>query len=286
MKIIDIVNGPIPSLSFEVFPPKTSDKYESVSRAVAEIAKLSPSYMSVTYGAGGGTSDYTARIAQEVSAHGVTSLAHLSCISSTKEQVSSQLDCLKRLGIENILALRGDIPKDFNKSELEFKYAYELVDQIKNAGDFCIGGACYPETHPESENAEKDLEYLKIKVDHGCNFLTTQMFFDNDIFYRFVENASKKGISVPIVAGIMPITAYSQIERMVMISGNELPRNFIKLISKYENDPISLKKVGIEYASNQARNIYENGFNAVHIYSMNKYDVAKEIQDNLKDLIK
>jgi methylenetetrahydrofolate reductase (NADPH) len=286
MKIIDIINGPIPSLSFEVFPPKTSDKYESVSRAVAEIAKLSPSYMSVTYGAGGGTSDYTARIAQEVSAYGVTSLAHLSCISSTKEQVSSQLDCLKRLGIENILALRGDIPKDFNKSELEFKYAYELVDQIKNAGDFCIGGACYPETHPESENAEKDLEYLKIKVDHGCNFLTTQMFFDNDIFYLFIEKATKKGISVPIVAGIMPITAYSQIERMVMISGNELPRNFMDLISKYQNDPVSLRKVGIEYATNQARNIYENGFNAVHIYSMNKYDVAKEIQDNLKDLIK
>jgi methylenetetrahydrofolate reductase (NADPH) len=242
--------------------------------------------MSVTYGAGGGTSDYTAHIAQEVSTYGVTSLAHLSCISSTKEQVSSQLDCLKRLGIENILALRGDIPKDFNKSELEFKYAYELVDQIKNAGDFCIGGACYPETHPESENAEKDLEYLKIKVDHGCNFLTTQMFFDNNIFYRFIENATKKGISVPIVAGIMPITAYSQIERMVMISGNELPRNFMDLISKYQNDPVSLRKVGIEYATNQARNIYENGFNAVHIYSMNKYDVAKEIQDNLKDLIK
>ena len=184
------------------------------------------------------------------------------------------------------MALRGDIPKDFNKSELEFKYAYELVDQIKNAGDFCIGAACYPETHPESENVETDLEYLKIKVDHGCNFLTTQMFFDNDIFYRFIEKATKKGISVPIVAGIMPITAYSQIERMVMISGNELPRNFMDLISKYQNDPVSLRKVGIEYATNQARNIYENGFNAVHIYSMNKYDVAKEIQHNLKDLIK
>ena len=286
MKIIDILNGETPSLSFEVFPPKTSDKYESVSKAVAEISKLSPSYISVTYGAGGGTSDYTARIAKEVTTYGVTSLAHLSCISSTKEQVSSQLECLKALGIENILALRGDIPKGFNKSELEFRYAYELVDKIKAVGDFCIGGACYPEVHPESESAEKDLEYLKIKVDHGCNFLTTQMFFDNDIFYRFVEKANARGISVPIVPGIMPITAYSQIERMVMISGNELPKNFMGLISKYENDPISLKKVGIEYAINQARNIYESGFNAVHIYSMNKYDVAKEIQENLRDLFK
>ena len=161
----------------------------------------------------------------------------------------------------------------------------ELVDKIKTFGDFCIGGACYPEKHPESESIEKDFEYLKIKVDHGCDFLTTQMFFDNEIFYRFIENSRKNGIFVPIIAGIMPITSLSQIDRMVTLSGNQLPVKFTKMIEKYREDPISLKKAGIEYATEQAREIYNHGFNAVHIYTMNKYDVAQTIQNNLKDII-
>lgn len=286
MKITEIITGSTPSLSFEVFPPKTNDKYESVAGAVREIAKLNPSFMSVTYGAGGGTSEYTAKIAEEVKSYGVTSLAHLSCISSNKELVKTQIHKLKGLGIENILALRGDIPDWLDKNNLQYHYAYELIDDIKSESDFCVGGACYPECHPESETAEKDLEYLKIKVDHGCEFLTTQMFFDNDIFYRFVDRARKVGIDVPIIAGIMPITSFSQLDRIRAISGNELPKSFLKVMEKYIDNPVAFKQMGIEYATEQARKIYENGFSAVHIYSMNKPEVASQIQNGLKDIIK
>ena len=286
MKITEIIKDSKPSLSFEVFPPKTTDKYESVSNAVKEMALLNPSYMSVTYGAGGGTSDYTSKIAQEVQSYGVTSLAHLSCISSTKEKVYNELTKLSELGIQNILALRGDIPADFNKDNLDFHYAYELIDEIKKHGDFSIGGACYPECHPESPSQEKDLEFLKVKVDHGCDFLTTQMFFDNEKFYSFIEKLGKMSINTPVVAGLMPITSISQLERIVYLSGNTLPNNFMKIVNKYKNDPVSFKNASIDYTVNQARNIYANGFNAVHIYSMNKPDVAKEIQNNLWDVIK
>ncbi len=286
MKITEIITGATPSLSFEVFPPKTNDKYESVAGAVREIAKLNPSFMSVTYGAGGGTSEYTAKIAEEVKSYGVTSLAHLSCISSNKDLVKTQIHKLKDIGIENILALRGDIPDWLDKNNLQYHYAYELIDDIKSECDFCVGGACYPECHPESETAEKDLEYLKIKVEHGCEFLTTQMFFDNDIFCRFVDRARKVGIDVPIIAGIMPITSFSQLDRIRAISGNELPKSFLKLMEKYIDNPVAFKQMGIEYATEQARKIYENGFSAVHIYSMNKPEVASQIQNGLKDIIK
>ena len=286
MRITEIITGATPSLSFEVFPPKTNDKYESVADAVREIAKLNPSFMSVTYGAGGGTSEYTAKIAEVVKSYGVTSLAHLSCISSNKELVKTQIHKLKGLGIENILALRGDIPDWLDKNNLQYHYAYELIDDIKSATDFCVGGACYPECHPESESAEKDLEYLKIKVDHGCEFLTTQMFFDNDIFFRFVDRARKVGIEVPIIAGIMPITSFSQLDRIRAISGNEIPKSFLKVMEKYMDNPVAFKQMGIEYATEQARKIYENGFSAVHIYSMNKPEVASQIQNGLKDIIK
>ena len=286
MKIIDIIKQSKPSLSFEVFPPKALDGFEGVSQAINEIAKLSPSFMSVTYGAGGGTSQYTAKIAEQLSSLGVTSLAHLTCISSTKDEVNNQIRTLKNLGIENILALRGDITHDKYINNLDFKYAFELIDEIKKNGDFCIGGACYPECHPESINIETDIIHLKNKVDHGCEFLTTQMFFDNDIYYRFNELAQNNGIDVPIVAGIMPITSLSQINKMVAISGNELPKKFLDLLSKYEHDPVSLKQAGIYYSIDQARDIYEKGYNAVHIYSMNKPEVAKQIQTALMDVIK
>lgn len=286
MKINDIITQSKPSLSFEVFPPKTSDKYETVSTAVKEIAMLSPSYISVTYGAGGGTSIYTTNIAAEIAQYGITPLAHLSCISSTKEQIKIQLDKLDSLGIKNILALRGDIPHDRIIDNLEYRYASELVRDINKYGSFCIGGACYPECHPESQSMQSDLENLKIKVDCGCEYLTTQMFFDNDVFYRFVERASSVGINVPIVAGIMPITSYSQIARIVDLSGNALPADLRSILDKYKDDQLSLRQAGLEYASKQAREIYESGYNAIHIYTMNKPDVAKEIQINLWDIIK
>lgn len=286
MKITDIITQSKPSLSFEVFPPKTSDKYETVSNAVNEIAKLSPSYISVTYGAGGGTSLYTTNIASEIAGYGITPLAHLSCISSTKEQINVQLEKLSSIGISNILALRGDIPKDAMFNRYEYRYASELVSDIKKFGSFCIGGACYPECHPESDSMQADLEHLKIKVDSGCEYLTTQMFFDNEVFYRFVERASSVDIHIPIIAGIMPITSYAQIARIVDLSGHALPSQLKCILDKYKDDPISLKQAGVEYASKQARDIYENGFGAVHIYTMNKPEVAREIQINLWDIVK
>lgn len=286
MKIIDIINSGKPSLSFEVFPPKTSDKYESVSTAVREIASLSPSYMSVTYGAGGGTSKYTAQIARELSSYGVTSLAHLTCISSSKNEVCTQLATLKELGIENILALRGDLPEKIDKSSLSFSYAYQLIDEIRASGGFCIGGACYPEGHPESACLEQDIIYLKNKVEHGCEFLTTQMFFDNDIFYRFIDRLEMHKITVPVVAGIMPITSITQVDKMIKMSGNALPDKLNRIIDRFADDPVSLLNAGIEYATSQAYEIFKQGFNAVHIYSMNKPEVAKTIQTNLLDVIR
>ena len=286
MKLTQIIKGDKPSLSFEVFPPKTSDKYESVSHAVNEIAKLSPSYMSVTYGAGGGTSAYTARIASEVKSHGVTPLAHLTCVSSDKGKIRSQLDLLKSEGIENILALRGDIPADLDRSLLHYNYAYELIDEIKSYGDFCIGGACYPETHPESESATKDIEYLKIKVEHGCEFLTTQMFFDNNILYNFMYRLLRAGVDVPVVAGIMPVTNASQIKRICAISGNTLPQKFLRIVDRFEHDPQALRQAGIAFATEQIIDLFANGINAVHVYSMNNPEVARQIQSNLSEIIK
>ena len=286
MKLIDIINGNKLSLSFEVFPPKTSDKYESVSCAVSEIAKLSPSYMSVTYGAGGGTSDYTVKIASEVKSYGVTPLAHLTCVSSDKNKIDEQLDKLKKEGIDNILALRGDIPQGLDKNNLEYHYAYELIDEIKSYGGFCIGGACYPEAHPESENATKDIEYLKIKVEHGCEFLTTQMFFDNNILYNFMYRLLRAGVAVPVVAGIMPVTNVSQIKRICSISGNALPQKFLRIVDRFEHDPQALKQAGIAFATEQIIDLFANGINAVHVYSMNNPDVARQIHANLSEIIK
>lgn len=287
MKITDIINAEKPSLSFEVFPPKTSDKFESVITAAVKIAALEPSYMSVTYGAGGGTSDYTADIADILQKCGVTSLAHLTCVSSDSDKIHFELERLKNLGIKNILALRGDIPEDLDRSTMKYNYAYELIDEIKKFdSDFCIGGACYPETHPESENGAKDIEYLKNKVDAGCEFLTTQMFFDNNILYNFMYRAMKKGIDVPVVAGIMPVTSANQIKRLVSISGNALPQRFLRIVDRYGDKPEAMKQAGIAYATEQIIDLYANGINAVHVYSMNNPYVAEQIKKNLSEIIK
>ena len=283
MKITDIIGGNTPSLSFEVFPPKTTDNFESVMSATESIAALSPSYMSVTYGAGGGTSLFTAEIASRLLSRGVTPLAHLTCISSTKAEIGATLTDLRQRGIKNILAMRGDIPAGAHPTD--YKYASDLIREVRDFGGFTIGGACYPEGHPESASGAADIDALKIKVDSGCEFLTTQMFFDNNILYNFMYRLYKAGVSVPIVAGIMPVTNAAQIKRIIAISGNQLPQRFVRLVDRYGDSPAAMKQAGIAYATEQIIDLYANGVNAVHVYSMNKPDVAAKIKENLSEII-
>lgn len=272
-------------LSFEVFPPKKEDAYDSVAKATSEIAKLSPSFMSVTYGAGGGTSKYTVDIASGLMRdYGVTALAHLSCVTSTKEHVRSMVERLKENGIENILALRGDIPAD-GRVEHDYRYASELICDLKSMGDFCIGGACYPEGHVESRNKEEDLIHLKEKVDAGCDFLTTQMFFDNDIFYNFLYRVRDKGITTPVIAGIMPVTNAKQIKRICSMSGTILPARFKAIADKFGDNPAAMRQAGVAYATEQIIDLIANGVHAVHIYSMNKPDVAAQIKSSLSEIL-
>ncbi len=286
MKLIDIITGERPSLSFEVFPPKTWDTYDSIKSATEEIAQLYPSYMSVTYGAGGGTSQHTVSIAANIQNNFcVTTLAHLTCISSSREQVKEQLGRLKEAGITNILALRGDMPKDMEAKSMDYKYASQLIRDIRETGNFCIGGACYPEGHPESGTWMNDVKYLKEKVDAGCQFLTTQMFFDNNILYNFMYRIREAGINVPVVAGIMPVTNAAQIKRICSISGNNLPQRFIRIADRFGDNPDAMKQAGIAYATEQVIDLLANGINAVHIYSMNKPEIAREIQANLSYII-
>ena len=286
MKLSELFDKKKPTLSFEVFPPKSSDTYESVKTQAEEIAKLKPHYMSVTYGAGGGTSEYTVGIATNLlKNYGVTPLAHLTCLSSTKDKITDILKSLKESGIENILALRGDIPADF-KIKREYEYAYQLVEDIKKYGDFCVGGACYPESHTESHNSTDDIKHLKEKVDAGCDFLTTQMFFDNSILYSYLYKIREAGINVPIVAGIMPVTNAKQIKRICELSGTYLPRRFKSIVDRFGDNPDAMKQAGIAYATEQIIDLLANGVNAIHVYSMNKPDVAQSIQRNLSEIIK
>lgn len=286
MKISALFKTGKPTLSFEVFPPKTSDNFDSVKTATERIAALAPSFMSVTYGAGGGTSDYTVAIAKNVKdTYGVEPLAHLTCVSSDREKILHQLSLLKDSGIENIMALRGDIrPEDEGKPRV-YKYASELISEIKNFGDFCIGGACYPEVHPESASQKEDIENLKHKVEAGCDFLTTQMFFDNDILFNFLYRLREANITVPVVAGIMPVTNKSQIDRICRLSGTYLPRRFKAIVDRFGDDKASMKQAGIAYATEQIIDLIASGVDNIHVYSMNNSSVASAIQDNLKDIL-
>ena len=284
MKIRDILAQGKPTLSFEVFPPKTEAAYESVEAAAKEIAKLKPSFMSVTYGAGGGTSKYTVAIASMIQDQGVTPLAHLTCVSSTKEKVHQVLEELKEKKIENILALRGDIPAD-GVTPKEYRYASQLIREIKESGDFCIGAACYPEGHVESANKSVDMDYLKEKVEAGCDFVTTQMFFDNSILYSYLYRIREKGITVPVIAGIMPVTNAGQIKRITQMSGSYLPSRFLSLVDKFGDKPAAMKQAGIAYATDQIIDLLANGVKGIHVYSMNKPDVAAKIKENLSEII-
>ena len=288
MKIIDKLNEDRIHISFEVFPPKTDAGFEKVKDATDKIAQLNPSYISVTYGAGGGTSKNTAKIASHIKHElGVESLAHLTCASSTKEEVRQVIENLKQLEIENILALRGDIvPGMTFPSEERFHYAYELVEEIKKHGDFCIGAACYPEGHVENEHKEDDIKYLKQKVDSGVDFLTTQMFFDNDIHYNFLYRIREAGIPVPVLPGIMPITTAAQMKRSQELSGTVFPRRFLALLDRFGDYPDAMKQAGIAYATDQIIDLLANGVKNIHVYSMNKPEVAAKIMENLSEVIK
>ena len=290
MKIIDLLKKDTLSLSFEVFPPKTDTAFESVKHATEEIAKLHPSFMSVTYGAGGGTSRYTLDIAKNIKAnYGVPTLAHLTCVSSTKDTVHARIADIKAAGIQNVMALRGDIPAGFenaDRSLWDYEHAIELIQELKDSdADFCIGGACYPEIHPESTNQKEDIKYLKEKVEAGCEFLTTQMFFDNNLLYNFLYKIREAGISVPIIPGVMPITNGNQVERAIKLSGSFMPQRFKSLVDKFGTSPAAMKQAGIAYATDQIIDLFANGITNVHVYSMNKPDVAAAIQRNLSDIL-
>lgn len=290
MKIKDLLNTGKLSLSFEVFPPKTETVFESVKSATEEIAKLKPSFMSVTYGAGGGTSKYTLDIAKNIKElYGVPTLAHLTCVSSTKKTVGEKIREIKEYGIENIMALRGDIPDSLkydDRSGWDYSHAIDLIRELKESNpDFCIGGACYPEIHPESTNQKEDIKRLKEKVDAGCDFLTTQMFFDNNLLYNFLYKIREAGITVPVIPGIMPITNSNQIERAIKLSGSFMPRRFISLVDKFGHNPRAMMQAGIAYATDQIIDLYANNITNVHVYSMNKPEVAEKIQHNLSDIL-
>ena len=290
MKLTEILKQDSLSLSFEVFPPKTDMAFDSVKHATEEIAKLSPSFMSVTYGAGGGTSKYTLEIAKNINErYGVPTLAHLTCVSSTKQTVAEKIEAMKCAGIENVMALRGDLTPELESSDRSawaYRHAIDLIRDIKESGaDFCIGGACYPEIHPESADQKEDIKYLKEKVDAGCDFLTTQMFFDNNLLYNFLYKIREAGITVPIIPGVMPITNANQVERAIKLSGSFMPQRFKSLVDKFGDTPAAMKQAGIAYATDQIIDLFANGITNVHVYSMNKPDVAAAIQSNLSDIL-
>ena len=287
MKISEILNNNKVTVSFEVFPPKQWDKIESTKQTVIEMCKSAPSFMSVTYGAAGTTSGFTTEIATQVKKCSVEPLSHLTCLTSTRDKIHQVVSELTENGVENILALRGDIPQGFEfPDEQYFTNAYQLVNEIKSINpDICVGGACYPEIHPESKNRVEDIEYLKQKVDCGVEFLTSQMFFDNDKFLNFVEMCRIKGINVPIIAGIMPITNANQIKRSIELSNCSVPDKFFRIMDRFGDDPDKMKQAGIIYATEQIIDLMANGINNIHIYTMNKPDVACAIMNGLSQII-
>ena len=286
MKISDLLQKKEVTISCELFPPKKGSELEKAHEIVREMAKVKPSFMSVTYGASGGISEHTVDLANEVqNVNGVLALAHLTCASSGRDKIQEVLKELKEHQIENILALRGDIPEHVEfPLPNQYHHASELIEEIKNFGDFCIGGACYPEGHPEAESLEADIDNLKRKVEAGCEFLTTQMFFDNNILYNFLYRTLKRGIEVPVIAGIMPVTNVKQIRRITSLSGTILPQRFRAIVERFADHPAALKQAGIAYATDQIIDLIANGVNHVHIYTMNKPDVAGAIFRNLSEI--
>ena len=290
MKITSLFSANRTFLSFEVFPPKQETAFESVLTAARSIAALRPAFVSVTYGAGGGTGDYTVAIAKSIEETGnVPSMAHLTCVSSGKESIRKQAKLIHETGIENILALRGDLTPEqqaADRSGWDYSHASELIRDLRTLPwEFCIGGACYPEIHPESANQSEDIAHLKEKVECGCDFLVTQMFFDNNLFYNFLYKIREAGITVPVLPGIMPITKANQVERAIRLSGAFMPQRFKSLVDRFGDDPAAMRQAGIAYATDQIIDLYANGIRGVHVYSMNKPEVAAGIWNNLSDIV-
>ena len=285
MKINDILSEGKITVSCELFPPKQGSELEGAKTIVRDTAALAPSFISVTYG-GNTTGNHTVSLADEAqNTCGVTALAHLTCIAHDKNSVRRVLSLLKSKGIENILALRGDMPASDSVPILNhYRYASELMQEIRDFGGFCIGGACYPEGHPESASLQKDMESLKIKMDCGCRFLTTQMFFDNNILYHFMFQLLKMGVDIPVIAGVMPVTNAMQIGRICKLSGTALPRRFRAIVDKFSDNPDAMKQAGVAYATEQIIDLIANGINHIHIYTMNKPEIAGRIMNNLSEI--
>ncbi len=286
MKIIDILKNKRVTLSFEVFPPKTADAVPTALAAAEAIAALHPDFMSVTYGAGGGTSDFTVHIASAVKkTYGVEVMPHLTCLSSTQEMVTEPLQDYQEAGFETIMALRGDVPADGTRKN-DFEHATDLMKQIKSFdSSMTLGGACYPEGHPESPSLAADIENIRSKVDAGAQFLSTQMFFDNSLFYSYLNRLHAAGIDVPVLAGIMPITNKRILTRSLAMSGTAVPARYIAMVDAYGDSPEAMKQAGIAYATEQILDLYANGVRNVHVFAMNKPDVAKAISENIRPVL-
>ena len=286
MKIIDILKNKRVTVSFEVFPPKTADAVPTALAAAEAIAALHPDFMSVTYGAGGGTSDFTVHIASAVKkTYGVEVMPHLTCLSSTQEMVTETLQDYKEAGFGTIMALRGDVPADGTRKN-DFEHATDLMKQIKSFdSSMTLGGACYPEGHPESPSLAADIENIRSKVDAGAQFLSTQMFFDNSLFYSYLNRLHAAGIDVPVLAGIMPITNKRILTRSLAMSGTAVPARYIAMVDAYGDSPEAMKQAGIAYATEQILDLYANGVRNVHVFAMNKPDVAKAISENIRPVL-
>lgn len=274
-----------PLISLEVFPPKAHFPIDTIYNTIDELYTLNPDFMSVTYGAGGGTKDRTVEISSYIqNKYNLTSIAHVTCISSTKDEVDNILSSLKENKIKNVLALRGDYPKDYVPGSLppdSYKNSVELIEYFKDKSDLCIGAACYPEKHPDAKNLDADIDFLKRKMDAGADFLVTQMFFDNEVFYDFYDKAKKKGINIPIATGIMPILNKRQIKTIVNLTGNSIPKKFKRLLERYEDQPEALEEAGMSYAISQIIDLLSWGVEGIHIYTMNKPSTARKILSSI-----
>jgi len=278
LRIADLYKWEKPVLSLEVFPPKPEHSLSTVFRTLDGLRDLKPSFVSVTYGSAGDTVERTVKIASRVrDEYGCESLAHVTCIGHTTGEIDLLLNRLESLGISNVLALRGDIPEGEEPPSRDFDHASQLVAHIKRRSGFCIGAAAYPEGHFESSRVSADLKRLKEKVDAGAEFLISQLFFDNRVFYDFLERAEALGITVPVIPGIMPIQNYRQIKRILMMCRVSVPASLLSMFDRYAGDPESLAAAGVEYATSQVADLMENGAGGIHLYTMNRVKQIRQI---------